>query len=490
MRDFQDHNHDETNKIEENAPSEPSGYAANHKPVTPQDSAGSTPYRAPHSPGQVYPPPAQQWQPQRPYQASPNGQYHYNANTGWQPPQPSEKPQEKHEWKVTDYEQLEGKKGDKRRGGAIFMMTACLVGLLSVGIIGLSLYSLYAKNGHVGNETVQETDSVNSSVQDNQLQITSTPKSSESPSSDGRLSIPDVAQAVLPSVVGVVRYDNDQYYESTGYGSGIVMSEDGYIITNAHVVANGTGFKIQFNGGEVYDAEMVGYDLMTDLAVLKIPATGLTPAAFGDSDELKVGETVVAVGNPGGDVLASTVTRGIVSAINREVQTTNYRMTYIQVDAAINPGNSGGALANEYGLIVGINSSKIVAEGYEGIGFAIPVATAKPIIDDIIANGRVTGRVVLGITCRLVDEITAKNGDIKMGLMIDSIEPTSDLVNEGVLRGDILTHIDGERIYDFSDLRDILNLHQPGDTVTLSFYRKVGTRQSEYEVRTRLLESA
>lgn len=458
-----------------------------------QNWQSGTPYSPPYSGNGQYSRPQQpQGQPQQ--QQPPQQQYNpyqYNANSGWQTPPRGM--QDNYEWKLEDYENAENKNSGKKRNKGMVVFTVSLLCVLAVGLIGLSAYSIISASGDdtvVEEEGMLETpDSDSAETNGGQLEIANKPDISESLPVGGKMSIPQVAEAVLPSVVGVIKYDNEQFFEMSGYGSGIVMSEDGYIITNAHVVAEGTGFKVQMYDGEAYDAVMIGYDSMTDLAVIKIEAEGLVPAQFGDSSEIKVGETVIAVGNPAGMELASSVTQGIVSAVNREVRTTNYNMTYIQTDAAINPGNSGGALANEYAQVIGINSSKIVAEGYEGIGFAIPISTAKPVIDDIIANGRVTGRVMLGITCQTVDEIDARNYGIQMGLIINSIDEQSDLIGEGVQRGDIITHIDGERVYNLSDIRVVLDKNKPGDTVTLTIYRKIGSKEVTYDAKTRLMEN-
>lgn len=466
-----------------------------------QPPAGRNGYGSPYSPN-TYPPQPPRYDNQRGYQPAPPPQYNpyqYNASSGWQQ-QPARQPdRDKYEWKFEDYEKLDTKKnggGRKRANRGLVVFTVALLCVLSVGLVVLAGVSIYSANDALEQPT-EETEQgegesggeAASTDSDSELAINARPEISESVPVGGKMTIPQVAEVVLPSVVGVIKYDNDQYFEISGYGSGIVMSEDGYIITNAHVVAGGTGFKVQFTDGEAFDAEMIGYDTVTDLAVLKIDATDLVPAQFGDSGSIKVGETVVAIGNPAGMELASSVTSGIISAVNREVRTSNYNMTYLQTDAAINPGNSGGALANEYGQVIGINSSKIVAAGYEGIGFAIPITTAKPVIDDIIANGRVTGRVMLGITCRVVDEVDARNYSIQMGLMIDSIDASTDLVSGGVQRGDILTHIGGERVYDLTEVRTILDKHKPGDTVTLTLYRRVGTKEQTFDVSTTLMES-
>lgn len=459
-------------------------------------------YGAPYSPpyNNTYPPRPGYGQPG--YNAGAGYQqnynpYEYNANSGWQQQPAVQQQPEKYEWKFEDYEKLDDKKkNNKKRNRGLVVFTVALLCIVSVGLVSLAGYSIYMAaqaEEVIAAEERSADDSVSAAEEEaapaEELQIVSRPEITETVPVGGKLTIPQVAEVVMPSVVGVIKYDDSNFLEMSGYGSGIIMSEDGYIITNAHVVIDGSDFKVQFADGEAYDAEMIGYDSMTDLAVLKIEAEGLTAAQFGDSDAIKVGESVVAIGNPAGMELASSVTAGIVSAVNREVQISNYSMHYIQTDAAINPGNSGGALANEYGQVIGINSSKIAAVGYEGIGFAIPITTAKPVIDDIIANGRVTGRVMLGITCRTVDEIDARNYQLQMGMMIETIDEASDLNAAGVLRGDILTHIDGERVYDQSDVRAVLDRYQTGDTVELTLYRKIGSKEQTFEVTTTLLES-
>ena len=214
---------------------------------------------------------------------------------------------------------------------------------------------------------------------------------------DGLLTPAGIYKKCAPSVVGIITYGSS----STAQGSGIILSENGYIITNAHVVSGGEKFEVVLQNGDSYDATVIGADNQSDLALLKMqnPPEGLVAATFGNSDELEVGEMVVAIGNPGGLALASTQTVGYISAVQRTITTElGYTMVCIQADAAINPGNSGGPLINTYGQVVGITSSKLVEEGYEGIGFSIPINTALPILDDLMQHGRVTGRAQLGIT--------------------------------------------------------------------------------------------
>ena len=225
-----------------------------------------------------------------------------------------------------------------------------------------------------------------------ELQTNSKP-SDNTVSNDGTLTTAQINEKVAPSVVGIVQYQSN-YFEPTGEGSGIILSEDGYIATNAHVIEDADTLEVVLSDGTTYKGTVVGYDSKTDLAVVKIDATGLTPAELGVSSELKVGEKAIAIGNPGGLTYAGSVSEGIISGLNRSLRasTDGYTMNFIQTDAAINPGNSGGALVNEFGQVVGINSQKISGDGYEGIGFAIPIDEALPILEDLMSYGRVTGR--------------------------------------------------------------------------------------------------
>ncbi|MEG1621618.1 MAG: trypsin-like peptidase domain-containing protein, partial [Oscillospiraceae bacterium] len=267
-------------------------------------------------------------------------------------------------------------------------------------------------------------------------------------------------------------------YSAAGFGvqsegSGIIMSADGYIITNAHVVDGSEGIKVILDNDEAFSAKVIGLDVQSDIAVIKVDAENLTYADFGNSDQLEVGERVLAIGNPSGMELAGSVTQGIISAINRNLKTDGgYTMKFIQVDAAINPGNSGGALVNEYGQVVGINSSKIAATAYEGIGFAIPMNEAMEIVNDLIANGRVTGRAMLGFQGIQVDSVDTSRYGIPLGISIQKINEDSDLNNRNILPGDIITKLDNVDIIDFSDIRTVLANHKPGDFVEMVIFRK------------------
>ena len=430
-----------------------------------------------------YPPPGYQ---QRGY-AGYTPPYQYSANTGWQ--QPESRGVGKYEWRYEDYERSGRGGGKRKRNRGLVVVVVCVICVVVVGLVGISGYSIYtslndaelpAALAEAEQNPAAEGDTSAPAVayDDFQLNITGKPEINDTIPVGGKMTIPQVAQTVSPSVVGVVKYQNAQFLEPTGMGSGIIMSDTGYIITNAHVVEQADTVVVYIEGEEEtgYEAVIVGADAQTDLAVLKIEADNLTSAQFGNSDELEVGETVLAIGNPAGLELAGSVTQGIVSAVNRQVATSSYTMTYIQTDAAINPGNSGGPLVNEYGQVIGINSSKIAQVGYEGIGFAIPINDAEPIINDLISTGRVTGRVMLGISGETVNEIVANNYNVPMGVQI--LEITRGDVNE-LRKGDIITHIDGESTKTFDDIRAVLNKHKVGDTVTLTLYRQLSVMQNQ-----------
>ena len=317
--------------------------------------------------------------------------------------------------------------------------------------------------------------------------------SDTSASSDGTVSAmsdQDIAAKLTPSVVCIQNYQVTQNYgfmqtdtsdssvSPAGEGSGIIMSEDGYIITNAHVVEGATSLKVMTSDGETYEAQLIGSDTVTDLAVVKIDASGLTAAEFGSSEDLRVADKVIAIGNPGGHELSSSVTIGYVSALNRAIanNTTGYTMEYIQTDAAINPGNSGGALINEYGQVVGINSAKISATGYEGLGFAIPIDTAQPIISDLIQYGYVKDRAVLGISGQFIDSMTGRFYGLPQGEYVAQLN-SSEAQASGLQVGDVITAIDGQQLDSESTLRSAILSKKPGDTVTLQVYRS-STQQS------------
>ncbi len=299
------------------------------------------------------------------------------------------------------------------------------------------------------------------------------------------LSAQEVYDKVSQSTVTVeVRWDPSSENPDSS-ATGIIATSDGYIITNAHVVLNSKSVYVTITtyDGQDYDAVVVGMDRTTDLAVLKTNDHGFTPAEFGDAEELSIGEWVVAIGNPGGERFSGSMTRGIVSGLDREVgEYSENGMTYIQTDAAVNPGNSGGPLVNLYGQVVGINSSKIVTEHYEGMGFAIPVSKAKDIIDQLLSGGYVEGRVRLGITGTDVSEMQSMVEHIPQGFQIVSIDEDSAFAGTGAQVGDVITGLDGEEVENLAEISNLLLRYQPGDQVTITLYRPEEDTTLEVEI--------
>lgn len=280
---------------------------------------------------------------------------------------------------------------------------------------------------------------------------------------------------VADSVVSVVCFEDkitDNEEDIVGEGTGIIISADGYIITNSHVIGDTKAYKINIilNDSTEYTAKIVGYDTRTDLAVLKIKAKNLTYAKFSDSSLVEVGQDVVAIGNPGGTSFQNSLTKGIVSAVDRELEL-SANVKYIQIDAAINPGNSGGALCNLYGQVIGINTAKISSEEYEGMGFAIPSNKAAEIANDLIHYGYVKGRVRIGLMGREVDEQMKSQYGVPNGVLITEISEDGPLADTKIKEFDIITEIDGKEVSSFQEIFSILEEHKPGDKVKLTLYR-------------------
>lgn len=320
-------------------------------------------------------------------------------------------------------------------------------------------------------------------------------KFEQKPADERELSAETVYEKVSPSVVGVVVYDPKANIisEPVGEGSGIIISEKGFIVTNAHVVGNSlqSSIKIVLNTKEEISGKVIGYDSKTDIAVIKAEKSGLTPATFGNSDEVKVGSSALALGNPLGLNFASSLTRGIVSAINRSsVGAGNSLVKYIQTDAAINPGNSGGPLINMYGQVIGMNSSKIVVAHCEGMGFAIPSNTIKSVVDDIIDKGYVSGRVRLGISGKMVSSYESQIYNVPAGVIVSDMSKDSTLIAAGVQIGDIITKINDINVTSLDVFYGELYSHKPGENVKLSIYRTSTNKlnSQSFDVTVTLLE--
>lgn len=307
--------------------------------------------------------------------------------------------------------------------------------------------------------------------------------------------VTSVAEKVGPSVVGIrISYQNvnDLFgvQSDGGEGSGIIISTDGYILTNHHVIERAVndktrkvqaGAKIQVylpnKIDKPYDAEVKGYDSKTDLAVIKINEKNLNAIDFGDSSNLKVGEPAIAVGNPGGLEYMGSVTQGVISGLNRTVQLDNgKKIRLIQTDAAINPGNSGGALVNIKGELIGVNTVKMVATGFEGLGFAIPADDAKKIADELIKNTYIA-KPYLGISVdsRYTEDI-AKENNMPMGVYVAQVELLGAAEKAGIQAGDVITKFGDKTIKSFNELEEEKNKHKPGDTVTIEVFRQGKTK--------------
>lgn len=289
---------------------------------------------------------------------------------------------------------------------------------------------------------------------------------------DGRYTVEGIAEACTTSLVTIEAYQDRSVLASYGQGSGIIMTEDGYIITNAHVVDNG-GFAliVRLHDGTEYNATIIGSDKKSDIAVIKINAEGLSPAQFGDSNQLVRGEQVVALGSPAG--FESSITTGVVSGLDRKIKidNTSIGMSCIQMDAAINPGSSGGALFNMWGQVVGITSSKMKSAEYDNICFAISMDAAKPIIEELIEHGSVLGRPKIGISFYEVSETMATVYGIPAGLHIAAVSPDCDVANTDLKPDDVITEMNGIKVTSSDDVfAIILNMH-PGDEITAKVLR-------------------
>lgn len=395
----------------------------------------------------------------------------------------------------------------KKTKGGIIALIIVLCSLLTIGFIGMMVYGfsvdikedLNSDRSDSGNsfrvpkedsttpfETLPDTSSQGKTHDESDysdkvnkdysgMKLESNPKDAKTNNS---YTAAKASEKVSDSVVGILCYSDDvpdqaDTTTASSQGSGIIFSQDGYVITNAHVIGNSkTAYAIRVvtSDGKVYKAGVVGYDSRTDIAVLKMDdAKGLTPATFGDSSQLEVGQDIIVVGNPGGLDYQNTTTKGVISALDRKLSTSSLTK-YIQTDAAINPGNSGGPLVNYYGQVVGITTSKIVSETYEGMGFAIPSQTVKSIVDTLVKNGYVEGRVKIGISGIAVTSDQASNYNIPQGIYVQSIASGGPCDGTSLEEGDIITEVDGETITSFADVYAILETHKPGDKIKVKYY--------------------
>ena len=305
------------------------------------------------------------------------------------------------------------------------------------------------------------------------VEIESSPAAPATPASedeaDGALSLQEIYKKCIGSVVSITA--SAQSGKSSG--TGIVLSADGYLITNQHVIENAQVIAVQTSDDRQFQASIIGSDEASDLAVLKVDATDLQPAEFGDSGKLAVGDRVVAIGDPLGAQLRGTMTSGIVSAINRDLEVNDRTMTLIQTDAALNNGNSGGPLINCYGQVIGINTMKLrsyYSTTAEGLGFAIPMAVAKPILEELMENGYVAGRPAIGISYDTLPLAFRIYYNLPEGVYISAVYDGSDAQAKGVAAGDIITAVNGTRVTSIDELNRVKNQFTAGDSITLTLY--------------------
>ncbi|MGN1404193.1 MAG: trypsin-like peptidase domain-containing protein [Ruminococcus sp.] len=473
------------------------GFVPPRNPVPPQfqqPAQGFVPPQNPIPPQPHMGQPVHGWepQPQESMNWYQNQQPHYG---NWQippqvPPQTPEKPPKTAAQK-------------DRRAAFWLKIVAGLMAALLLYFIGSDIVAFRRGDTKAVQTTSQTTTTVDEPDTNVVIQQQDKPDldtSEENVDENGAYTVEGVAAAVRPSIVEIYTYGDANSAILSGTGSGIILSEDGYIITNAHVLTNGKSFRVITSDEKEYAAQVVGSDAKTDLAVIHIDATGLPAATMGNSDEVVLGEAVVAIGNPAG--LTGSVTNGIVSGLNRKIRSdaTGYDMNCIQTNAAISPGNSGGALVNMYGQVIGITSSKYVSSSYEGLGFAITINEVLPIVEDLIENGHVSGRVRVGITFISLEIEQVQLGfaeeigmddipDDFSGIWITEIASECDIANTELQINDVIVSVQGEAVSDYDSLCAAIADLKAGDEMEARCrrYHADGTFE-EFTIRCKLME--
>ncbi len=380
----------------------------------------------------------------------------------------------------------------KSRGGTIALLLILVIFLCGIiTVLGVLNIKLFNKINTMEQENLSiaymEDETVPTEVTELPADTEPAPKSAGEDYASIALEPSPTSQANLPQEEGIALQDiyeknkdsvvsiRCQHSGSGSTGTGVILSKDGYIVTNAHVVEGALTISVLLADDREFPAEIVGSDEISDLAVLRIQAGELKPAVFGDSGSLRVGDAVAAIGDPLGVELRGTFTNGIISAINRDVTVEGRTMTLIQTNAALNSGNSGGPLINCYGQVVGINTMKIGAftdsAGVEGLGFAIPSVTVKEIVDQIISQGYVSGRPTLGLTGEGVDRFYQLYYRMPAGLYITEVAQGGPADLAGIEPGDILVYVNETRVTSMEELKALLYTQKVGDTVSLTIYR-------------------
>ncbi len=363
------------------------------------------------------------------------------------------------EFPYKSYDQILAEKRRRRRyrrGGAVLALI-CLTGFAF-----LTALILLSTREVDGGQSAAENDGAQGGF------LVPEPKAGES-----SVIVRDVRSVVKKcsaSVVGIVTETYKSFSQSSA-GSGFIISENGYIVTNNHVISGVDSITVALESGDSYAAYLIGADEYTDIAVLKIEASGLPAIELGDSDQVEVGEPAVAIGNPTGELMG-TVTAGVISGVDRNIVINNNVMTLLQTDAAVNQGNSGGPLLNERGQVVGVISAKLSSSAYEGLGFAIPINTVQPIVDELMENGYVSGRPLVGISGRTISAMAAVFYNLPQGVLVDSVAEASDAYEKGIKAGDVIVSVNGERVSGVTGAVKQRNRFKAGDSITLSVYRQ------------------
>ena len=383
-------------------------------------------------------------------------------------------------WNKDDYQnalavkRISEKNKKKKFGMKKYVAAATAAAVLNMAILG----GIFSVGYYMGNHKYSSV-AKNSVVQSmNESKNSSASGAKKTVESGQELSTVDISKKVGPSVVGITSQIQSGMSifgtatTSEGSGSGIIISDDGYVVTNNHVIDGATKVTITLNTGSVYDAKVIGKDDKTDLAVIKFePKESIAVAELGDSTKLEVGEKAVAIGNPLGMEFFGSTTQGIISAVNRTITVENRTMNVIQTDAAINAGNSGGALVNSYGQVIGINAVKISSSSVEGMGFAIPISEATPVISDLMQYGYVKGRPVIGISSRDVTEYMSARQGWPQGVQVMAVQQGSGADVAGLEQGDIIIKADGKEIKSVDELNKIKDTHKPGEFISMEVYK-------------------
>ena len=375
----------------------------------------------------------------------------------------------------------------KSRGGLVAFLLVLVILLLGavtlLGVMNIKMFRALQDteeenilgltiSGDRVNSTIAPQEDIPISTVPDLIQVEPSPTAVDNTPAEDGLSLQEIYKNNILSVVSIIC----SYRSGSATGTGVILSAEGYIVTNCHVVEDAQSIQILFHDDRVLDAQLVGLDAVSDLAVLRVEAEDLQPATLGDSTALRVGDQVVAIGDPLGIELRGTMTDGIVSAINRDVNVGGRVMNLIQTNAALNSGNSGGPLLNCYGQVIGINTMKMGDQmstaGVEGLGFAIPSNTVSEIVNQLIRQGYVSGRPYVGINGEAISTLEQIYYGLPAGLYITEVEAGSPAEKTGLQEGDILLSVNDTRIYGLADLETVLYSFEPGDKAQITIYRR------------------